>query len=194
MSSFFKLVANGVDLDTFDNTYFELKKGTIIGGAPNLLHKEWSTNITLPATEKNVQFFRAHPLLGGNDVIFEGVIYFSNRAIMVNIQLVDFADEKITVYVVEQTSISQMYEGLGLIDAVEKFNNSFLHNIWIKSSFESELFSEFSSTLLNGWGGQMYSLPNDYIQHSPLNVILPNLNDAIDIPTFPSSMPRLVTP
>lgn len=110
MSTFFKFSIDGILLDTFDDTYFELKKGTIIGKKPNMVHKEWSSNISLPASSKNVEIFKAHSLLGGDTSIMSGIVHFSNRSLWVDVQLVDFDDNKITVYVIEKVALTSMDE------------------------------------------------------------------------------------
>ncbi len=100
----FKLRINDIELDTDGVEYFELVKGSVIGSDIGTINREYSTNITLPATQTNVSIFRAHKLWGGSSEIFKGVAHFGFEAFECFIQLVEFDDKKIVIYLVNTDS------------------------------------------------------------------------------------------
>ncbi len=103
----FKLRINDIELDTDGVEYFELVKGSVIGSDIGTINREYSTNITLPATQTNVSIFRAHKLWGGSSEIFKGVAHFGFEAFECLVQLVEFDDKKITIYLIKN---NQKYE------------------------------------------------------------------------------------
>ncbi len=98
-----KLFVNGRELTGIQDIYFEVKKGSVISSEPGTVNREYSTNITMPANENNVTIFRAHKLLGGNAEILKGVVYIGNEAFECVVQLVDFSEKEITVYIVRSS-------------------------------------------------------------------------------------------
>lgn len=96
----FKLFINDIELDTDGVEYFELVKGSVIGSDIGTINREYSTNITLPATQTNVSIFKAHRLWGGTSEILKGVAHFGFEAFECFVQLVEFDEKKIVIYLV----------------------------------------------------------------------------------------------
>ncbi len=108
----FKLFVEGKELDIDKAQYFELVKGSVIGSDIGTINREYSTNITLPITQTNVAVFKAHKLWGGTSKFFKGVAHFGFEAFECLVQLVEFDDKKIVIYVVRSSdAVSDFLEG-----------------------------------------------------------------------------------
>lgn len=118
----FKLFVNNLEVDTLQDEYFEIMKGSVLGSEVGTINREFSTNITLPATERNMSIFKAHKLWGGSSEIFKGVAHFGFEAFECFIQLVEFDDKNIKVFIVKSgEKLTEILEGT-FQETIEKTN------------------------------------------------------------------------
>ena len=114
----FKLIHEGVELDTHPNTYFEMTKGSIFDAKAGLLSVRYSSNIELPASHRNIDVFKAHRMMGGRSSIIPMVAVFNNKVLSVRTQLVSFDDDKITIYIIEMATAAEAMAGVTMTNVL----------------------------------------------------------------------------